>query len=111
MELEPKLDVMQQKQGISLNLVTFISILKACGTIGAIGKGKQVHEHIVNRGLLEKDTVLSSALVDMYAKCGLLAQARQVLERIPGDMYAKCGLVCKRVRDVLEDLPTQNVVT
>jgi pentatricopeptide repeat protein len=42
--------------------------------------GKQIHEAVVRWGLLEKDIVLGTSLVDMYAKCGMLEKAEQVLE-------------------------------
>ena len=72
-----------QSEGLSPNGVTFICMLKACGSIGAIEKGKQIHENILNRGLLAKDISLGNTLVDMYAKCGFLTKARKVLEELP----------------------------
>ena len=41
-----------------------------------------MHEKLLKRGFLENDIVFSTALVDMYAKCGALEKAQQVLERI-----------------------------
>ena len=73
-----------QNEGLSPNAITFICLLKACGSIGAIDKGKQIHAEIKMKGLLlKKDVALGTALVDMYAKCGALAQAQQVLEELP----------------------------
>ena len=69
-----------QSEGLSPDEITFISILKACASIGAINKGKEIHVDIITRGLLEKDTVLGTALVDMYAKCNMVAKSLQVLE-------------------------------
>ena len=69
-------------EGILPDTITFICILKACARTGAIEKGKQIHI-LSSRGLLRKDIVLGTALVDMYAKCGVLSMARQVLEEIP----------------------------
>jgi pentatricopeptide repeat protein len=62
---------------------TFICILSACGKIGAVDKGKQIHAEIVRRGLLETSLVLGNGLVDMYAKCGMLSKARQILDELP----------------------------
>ena len=70
-------------EGISPNVVTFICILKACGSTGAIAKGKEIHDEIVNRGFLLKDITIGTSLVDMYAKCGALGKAQQVLEELP----------------------------
>jgi pentatricopeptide repeat protein len=71
------------KEGFSPNSVTFIFILKACGTIGAIDNGKLVHDAIIHSGLLDKDIALGTALVDMHARCGMLVKALEVLEVIP----------------------------
>ena len=72
-----------QNEGINPNEVSFLCTLKACGSMKTIDKGKQIHDEIVRRGLLEKHVALGNALVDMYAKCGLLAKAHQVLKELP----------------------------
>ena len=72
-----------QSEGFSPDAVTFTCILKACGNMGSINKGIQIHEEIMYRGLLKKDVMLGNALVDMYAKCGMLAKAHQVLRGLP----------------------------
>ena len=66
-------------QGFSPNEVTFTSILKGCGDFRDIKEGKQIHNMIVIRGWLEENVELGNALVDMYAKCGALAEAYEVL--------------------------------
>jgi hypothetical protein len=63
-----------QHKGILPNEVTYVCILKACAVIGAIDKGKEVHDEISRQGLLELHIVLGGALVDMYSKCGALLQ-------------------------------------
>ncbi|KAI5062783.1 hypothetical protein GOP47_0023322 [Adiantum capillus-veneris] len=73
-----------QLGGFFPNKVTFLSILKACGGMGAIRRGEEIHEEIARRGLLMNDNVLGTALVDMYAKCGALARAQLVFEELPG---------------------------
>ncbi|MCO5577721.1 hypothetical protein L7F22_031553 [Adiantum nelumboides] len=75
-------NIMQHK-GISPNAVTFTCILNACGTTRAMDIGKQIHENIAKEGLLKNNVVLGTALVDMYAKCGALAKAQEVLEDLP----------------------------
>ena len=54
-----------------------------CDAIGAIDKGKKVHDEILRQGLLEHHIVLGAALMNMYAKCGALCQAQSVLEKLP----------------------------
>ncbi|MCO5600515.1 hypothetical protein L7F22_054628 [Adiantum nelumboides] len=70
-------------EGIFPDKVTFLCILKACAVIGAIEKGKQIHDQILMQGLLEHHVVLDNALVDMYAKCNALHLAESVLEKLP----------------------------
>jgi pentatricopeptide repeat protein len=70
-------------QGATPSEVTFVSILNACGSAGAIDEGERIHKELSSSNTLMKDAVLGNALVDMYAKCGALEKARLVLERLP----------------------------
>ena len=63
--------------------VTYACFLKACATIGAADKGKQIHDEIARQGLLQEYIVLGNGLEDMYAKCGTISKARQVLDGLP----------------------------
>ncbi|KAI5064466.1 hypothetical protein GOP47_0021136 [Adiantum capillus-veneris] len=70
-------------EGLSPDAVTFICVLRACGNMRALEKGEQIHDEIAKQGLLDTNTELGNALLTMYAKCGALAKARQVLEDLP----------------------------
>ncbi|KAH7425154.1 hypothetical protein KP509_11G042100 [Ceratopteris richardii] len=72
-----------QLKGISPNEVTFICILKVCGSIRAIEKGKAIHDEIVRQKLLMNNITLGSAVIDMYGKCGDLVRAQEVLNGLP----------------------------
>ena len=50
-----------------LDVVTFLSILKACGSIRSLDKGQNVHGKIIKEGLLflDKGRLIGTALVDM----------------------------------------------
>ncbi|KAH7295758.1 hypothetical protein KP509_27G064300 [Ceratopteris richardii] len=71
---------LMQHEGLTPNAVTFTLLIRACGSIGAADKGEQIHKEVANRGLLEDDLLLVTALVDMYAKCGELSKAYEVLQ-------------------------------
>ena len=71
-----------QREGFSPDVVTFTSILKACGSTGDVDKGKEIHDEITRRGFLKKNILLGNALLDMYARCGSLHIAQEVLQRI-----------------------------
>jgi pentatricopeptide repeat protein len=60
---------------------TFSSVLKACSSTGCLGLGRFVHDQI-NRGSIELDHVVGNALVDLYARCGSLKEARKVFDKL-----------------------------
>ncbi|XP_057853249.2 pentatricopeptide repeat-containing protein At3g24000, mitochondrial [Cryptomeria japonica] len=61
---------------------TFATVLDICATLAAVGFGKQIHNHII-KAELNVDIYVASALVDMYAKCGNMANALEVFENMP----------------------------
>ena len=69
-------------EGLAPNLVIFTCILKACGDGVIIEKGIKIHEEIISGGLLAKDVVLGTSLVDMYAKCGMITKAQEVFDEL-----------------------------
>ncbi|KAJ7536773.1 hypothetical protein O6H91_12G081600 [Diphasiastrum complanatum] len=61
--------------------VTYVVLLKACASIPALERGKELHSHIIRSGF-EMDTIVCDALVDMYAKCGSIERALQVFNNM-----------------------------
>ena len=62
---------------------SLMSSLRGCAKRKDLYNGEKLHEEIVKRGLLwRKNIVLGNALVDMYAKCGMLRKGRDVLEEL-----------------------------
>jgi pentatricopeptide repeat protein len=72
-----------KSEGLVPNNVTFSCILKACSSRRSIKLGQEIHAEVEKQGLLEKDVVLGTTLVDMYGKCGMLHKAQQVFDRLP----------------------------
>ncbi|KAH7294635.1 hypothetical protein KP509_27G010800 [Ceratopteris richardii] len=72
-----------QVEGVSPNAITLSSGLKACGTTGAASMGIEIHDTIARKELVDGDLVISNALIDMYAKCGLLSKAQTVFDELP----------------------------
>ncbi|KAE8718459.1 Pentatricopeptide repeat-containing protein [Hibiscus syriacus] len=60
---------------------SLVNVLPACGSLGASLHGMQLHGFAVRRGLFE-DVFVGNALMDMYAKCGMIEQANKVFERM-----------------------------
>ncbi|MCO5611740.1 hypothetical protein L7F22_065998 [Adiantum nelumboides] len=71
-----------EHEGVIPEASTLVCILKACGLLGAPSKGQAVHA-IVARKSLDRELILGSTLVDMYANCGLLAGAQEVFDGLP----------------------------
>ncbi|KAL8524265.1 hypothetical protein ACS0TY_014006 [Phlomoides rotata] len=63
------------------NSSTFVGLLSACSASGALAIGKYVHDYAEEQQLV-LDVVLGTAIVDMYAKSGLLEKATDVFDRM-----------------------------
>lgn len=70
-----------ERDGIEPNRVTFMSALAACGILGAIDQGKTIHHSVVYNGFVS-DVVVSTALIDMFGKCGSCEDARRVFDKL-----------------------------
>lgn len=90
-----------QLEGMYPDGITLVCSLKACGTLGAIDRGQELHSQIVKQEM-ESDPFLGNTLVYMYARCGLLADSREVFDKLQDrdvvswtaliSGYADCGL-------------------
>lgn len=63
------------------NAITFVCILKACGTIKSIEKGQAIHLEITQKGF-ERHNLVGKTLVSMYAKCGSMLEACYAFEKL-----------------------------
>ncbi|CAM6093772.1 unnamed protein product [Calypogeia fissa] len=70
-----------RQEGVEPDAFSFVGILNACASVSALEEGRRVHQHIIYRGM-ESDVFVNSSLVDMYAKCGSIADARRVFGKI-----------------------------
>ncbi|KAL0364382.1 UNVERIFIED_CONTAM: putative pentatricopeptide repeat-containing protein, mitochondrial [Sesamum angustifolium] len=58
--------------------VTYSSLLRASASLAALEAGIQIHTMTI-KTLYDGDDAVSNALIDMYAKCGRIRDARLVL--------------------------------
>lgn len=63
------------------NEVTVLGALAACGHLGAWKEGDKIHDYI-REERLDMNVVVCNAVIDMYAKCGLLDKAFEVFDNI-----------------------------
>ncbi|XP_020591854.1 putative pentatricopeptide repeat-containing protein At3g49142 [Phalaenopsis equestris] len=66
-----------EKQGMEPDEATLASLLPACRDLMDLTLGKQLHEFINKKNMCPNLT-LENALMDMYATCGCLKEAREV---------------------------------
>ncbi|KAL8154294.1 hypothetical protein V2J09_012054 [Rumex salicifolius] len=70
------------KERVKPDKITIIELLSACASAGNLIFGKCLEAHSLKRGL-QNDVYITSALIDMYAKCGCIDIALRVFENIP----------------------------
>ncbi|KAG7985721.1 hypothetical protein I3843_03G040900 [Carya illinoinensis] len=69
--------------GVKPNRVSLLSVLLACGSLGALRKGEWFHNYVIQTGF-ENDILVVTAVMDMYAKCGSLDLARGLFNEAAG---------------------------
>lgn len=71
-----------QMANVVPNEVTMVSVLSCCAVLGALETGKWVHLY-VKKKRMELTITLGTALMDFYAKCGLIENAVEVFKKMP----------------------------
>ncbi|KAL6603837.1 hypothetical protein ACP70R_044198 [Stipagrostis hirtigluma subsp. patula] len=60
---------------------TFGSMMTALGNLKRARQGREAHAQVVTRGLCG-NVIVESSTLDMYAKCGMMVDARKVFDRM-----------------------------
>eukprot|EP01018_Ginkgo_biloba_P040201 Gb_37572 [translate_table: standard] len=71
-----------RKAGVKPDQFTFASIVGVCASLAALEQGRAVHNLII-KTVFKSHVFVQSALVDMYAKCGIIMDARKAFDRMP----------------------------
>ncbi|XVE52999.1 hypothetical protein DITRI_Ditri02bG0169500 [Diplodiscus trichospermus] len=72
---------LMQMSGIEPDEAIFVSILCACGQLGALDTGIWIHKYL-DQQKFPLSLRLSTSLVDMYAKCGNLDMAMKLFDEM-----------------------------
>ncbi|PQM39103.1 pentatricopeptide repeat-containing protein [Prunus yedoensis var. nudiflora] len=90
--------LMHRYHGLSPDGFTFGTVLTACGNLGRLRQGREMHAKVITHGL-RGNVVVESSLVDMYGKCGSVEYAQRVFDRIPKKNSVSCsallGVYCQ----------------
>eukprot|EP00249_Psilotum_nudum_P016752 c25971_g7_i1 orf=321-1475(+) len=104
--------------GVLPNRHTFISALNAAAIIADLAEGRLTHACIFHTAL-ELDTVLATAIMDMYVKCNSLMDARRMFDKMPArdlvawsamiEAYAQYGY-CKEAFHLFYQMQTEGIM-
>ncbi|CAI9090333.1 OLC1v1025084C1 [Oldenlandia corymbosa var. corymbosa] len=85
------------EEGVSPDNVAVVNIVNACAKLGAMHKARLVHDYILSKKL-SFSVVLGTTMIDMYAKCGSVDEARRIFDQMRvknavtwSAMIAACG--------------------
>ncbi|CAI0389916.1 unnamed protein product [Linum tenue] len=97
---------------------TFTSLAKSCGLSRALGEGLQMHSQVVKFGFC-LDSYLATAVVDMYAKLGVLCSASKLFDEMSERSvaswtaliggYVRCGDL-NRAELLFDQMPEKDCV-
>ncbi|KAJ3706254.1 hypothetical protein LUZ61_009959 [Rhynchospora tenuis] len=109
-----------RRSSYGYNHYTFTGVLHACCQILDSWLVKQIHKQLLIIGLCWTNLAISSSLVNAYARCGLMHDAREVFDEMPvKDLvawtamvhgYAKCGNL-EAAQKLFDAMPERNLLT
>lgn len=68
-----------RRAGIFATEFQLASLLSSCAAMAVLDAGRQVHALMIASGV-ESDPKISSALINMYSKCGMISEAHRVFD-------------------------------
>ncbi|XP_057467417.1 pentatricopeptide repeat-containing protein At5g19020, mitochondrial-like [Actinidia eriantha] len=72
--------------------LSIVSALKSCSTLLAISQGQQIHGLVVKSGL-DSNMFIQNSLINLYAKCGVIADAQLVFDSFPALDSVSCNIM------------------
>ncbi|XVF07841.1 hypothetical protein REPUB_Repub06bG0174500 [Reevesia pubescens] len=81
-----ELFLQMESLGIRPDDVTIAAVLSACARLGALTFGERLHSRYIEGELCSQNIMISTALIDMYSKCGKIDSALDIFHRVPKDL-------------------------
>ncbi|KAI5058870.1 hypothetical protein GOP47_0027040 [Adiantum capillus-veneris] len=72
----------QMQQEVEPNKVTFVNLAKACTSLESLTLSNLIYGSVIEGGF-NSDTLLGTALIDLYAKCGSFEDANVLFMSLP----------------------------
>ncbi|KAK6940275.1 E motif [Dillenia turbinata] len=70
------------REGTSVKTSYYVPLLQECVNTNSISKARMIHAHIIKTGTHE-DIFTMTFLVNVYAKCGTMKEARKIFDHLP----------------------------
>ncbi|KAJ0976417.1 hypothetical protein J5N97_018382 [Dioscorea zingiberensis] len=82
-----------KRVGMAPNWAAIVSVLSACSQLGALEQGVDVHAY-AERNKMKVDSVIGTALIDMYAKCGCIDRALEIFDKLASkDVFSWTAMI------------------
>ncbi|CAH9082674.1 unnamed protein product [Cuscuta epithymum] len=75
--------VMMMHHGFEPDEMTLASSVSACASLALLREGREIHGRVMKFHKFRDDLIITNALVDFYAKCGKINEARKIFDKMP----------------------------
>lgn len=83
-----------QIRGVKPDKFIVVSLLTGCAQLGALEQGRWIHDYVYENQIMV-DTVVGTALIEMYAKCGCIEKSLEVFNGLKEkDTASWTSIIC-----------------
>ncbi|RWV87572.1 hypothetical protein GW17_00050424 [Ensete ventricosum] len=81
--------------GMMPDVITIAAVLPSCSQVAVLRFGREIHGFTITSGMrgVKDDVFVDNALMDMYAKCGALEEARLLFDGMPSRDVASWNIM------------------
>ncbi|PKA52025.1 Pentatricopeptide repeat-containing protein [Apostasia shenzhenica] len=85
-----ELFVEMQREGIPVSQSSYASIFRSCAGLSCLEAGRQLHGNALKNDFIS-DIIVGTAILDMYAKCESLGDAKKLFRELPIRSLQTCN--------------------